>query len=92
MGNSDRRINKINAHSWHMEDDDWKETLRSDEIKEQIKNFNPEINKGDLLGRGCGLENKNPTKTKRACSFIREFRVSNVKKTRGKILLTTCFS
>ena len=60
MGNSDRRINKINAHSWHMEDDDWKETLRSDEIKEQIKNFNPEINKGDLLGRDWGFENKNP--------------------------------
>tara|TARA_R110001592_G_scaffold14091_1_gene63863 strand:+ start:2933 stop:3832 length:900 start_codon:yes stop_codon:yes gene_type:complete len=54
MGDVSRRLKKINAHSWHMESEDVKNSLRSDGIKEQIKNFNPKLNKGDLLGRNWG--------------------------------------
>ena len=56
MGDSNRRLDKINAHSWHMENDEWKAILNSNEIKDKITNFNPKVDKGDLLGRGWGRD------------------------------------
>lgn len=51
MGDSKERLHKLNSHSWHLEPEQVRKQLRSDDTKKQITNFNPKTESSDLLGR-----------------------------------------